>query len=662
MSQQLVVLVEQRELQAARAGIDDEDAHCRLAVRPGPVAHLGRILAFGARVGAAAEPLVDHPLAQLGGVRAECRDAVDHVDDEVETVEIVEHDHVERRRRRALLLVAAHVDVVVVRAPVGEPVDQPRVAVVGEHDRPVGREERVELLIGEPVRMLAVGLQPHQVDDVDDPHLQFGQLAPDHVDRGERLQRGDVAAAGHDDVRIAVVVRCPIPDPEPARAVQDRIVDRQVVERGLLAGDDHVHVVAGAQAVVGHREQAVRVGRQVDADDLRLLVDDVVDESGILVREAVVVLAPDVRAEQVVERRDRPPPGDLARHLQPLRVLVEHRVDDVDERLVTVEQPVPAGQQVALEPALALVLGEHLHHAAAGCEVVVAGEDLGVPRAVRHLEHRAQPVRGGLVGAEEAEPVAVAVDHVAQEVPEHARRLARRSSRASRPRPRTRGSRAAPGPRAAGRRWRAGSRSSAGSSSAASAASSGPAPRARRTAPGPVAAQPVLELGEVLRVRPHLGQRHLVRAPGALGRQAVDDLWARSSPSVCAARSSASAALRPSLDAGRVLDRRRSARRPVEHAGHPLVHGGGVVSVDPVDGVAVALEQTRSAPRRRSGRAPSGWRSCTRSGAGSAVPPRRRPGPGTCSSASPSRAGPVSASPSPTMQQTSRSGLSNAAP
>ena len=64
---------------------------------------------------------------------------------QVEAVEVVEHDHVERRGGGALLLVAAHVQVVVVGAPVGEPVDQPRVAVVGEDDRPVGGEERVEL-------------------------------------------------------------------------------------------------------------------------------------------------------------------------------------------------------------------------------------------------------------------------------------------------------------------------------------------------------------------------------------------------------------------------------------------------------------------------------------------------------------------------------------
>jgi hypothetical protein len=36
--------------------------------------------------------------------------------------------------------------------------------------------------------------------------------------------------------------------------------------------------------------------------------------------------------------------------------LVEHRVDDVDEGLVAVEEAVAAGQQIALEPALTLML------------------------------------------------------------------------------------------------------------------------------------------------------------------------------------------------------------------------------------------------------------------------------------------------------------------
>jgi hypothetical protein len=69
----------------------------------------------------------------------------------------------------------------------------------------------------------------------------------------------------------------------------------------VLAGHDDVDVVATPQAVVRHRKQAVGVGRQVDANDLRLLVDDVIDEARVLVREAVVVLTPDVRGEQDVE-------------------------------------------------------------------------------------------------------------------------------------------------------------------------------------------------------------------------------------------------------------------------------------------------------------------------------------------------------------------------
>jgi hypothetical protein len=76
--------------------------------------------------------------------------------------------------------------------------------------------------------------------------------------------------------------------------VRDRLVHRREVQRGLLAGDDHVDVVAAAQAVVSDREQAVGVGREVDPDDLRLLVDDVVDEARVLVREPVVALAPHV--------------------------------------------------------------------------------------------------------------------------------------------------------------------------------------------------------------------------------------------------------------------------------------------------------------------------------------------------------------------------------
>ena len=171
--------------------------------RPGPVADLRVVLAVLARVRARAQARVVHLLPDVRGPLAERRHAVDHVDHEMEAVEVVQHHHVERRRRRALLLVAAHVQVVVVRAPVRQPVDQPRIAVVREDDGAVDREERVELRVGEAVRMLALRLEAHQVDDVDDAHLQLGETIAQDRGGGERLERRHVAAAGEHDVGLA---------------------------------------------------------------------------------------------------------------------------------------------------------------------------------------------------------------------------------------------------------------------------------------------------------------------------------------------------------------------------------------------------------------------------------------------------------------------------
>ena len=62
----------------------------------------------------------------------------------------------------------------------------------------------------------------------------------------------------------------------------------------MLARDHHVHVVAAAQAMVHHGEEAVGIGGQIDADHLRLLVHHMIDEAGILMGEAVMILAPDM--------------------------------------------------------------------------------------------------------------------------------------------------------------------------------------------------------------------------------------------------------------------------------------------------------------------------------------------------------------------------------
>jgi hypothetical protein len=47
--------------------------------------------------------------------------------------------------------------------------------VEGEEDRLLGGEQRVEVAVGEAVRVLVRGLQPHEIHDVDDADLHPGR-------------------------------------------------------------------------------------------------------------------------------------------------------------------------------------------------------------------------------------------------------------------------------------------------------------------------------------------------------------------------------------------------------------------------------------------------------------------------------------------------------
>ena len=108
-----------------------------------------------------------------------------------------------------------------------------------------------------------------------------------------------------------------------------------------------------------------------------------------------------------------------------------------------------------------------------------------------------------------------------------------------------------------------------------------------------VAAHPRLELREVLRVRPHLVQRHLVRAEGALDLLPVDDL--RAGPALGGAEHDHRPARRlPGRGrAGRrgVADLRDPVEHGVERLGELPVHHGGVVARDLERLPAPALDQ-----------------------------------------------------------------------
>src|SRR6516162_5174026 len=213
-------------------------------------------------------------------------------------------------------------------------------------------------------------------------------MPSDQVHRSERLQGRHVAAASHHDVGLsASVVAGPFPNADAGGAVFDGLVHSQPHRGWLLARDDDVHVVAAAQTVVGNAEKAVGIRREVDADDLGLFVDNMINETRVLVTEAVVILPPDMRTEQVVERGYRAAPGDVAGHFQPFGVLVEHRVNDVYEGLVAAEEAVPARQQVTFEPALALMFGQYFQNTTVRRKMIVFRENLRDITAICDLQY-----------------------------------------------------------------------------------------------------------------------------------------------------------------------------------------------------------------------------------------------------------------------------------
>ena len=157
---------------------------------------------------------------------------------------------------------------------------------------------------------------------------------------------------------------------------------------------------------------------------------------------------------------------------------------------------------------------------------------------------------------------------------------------------------------------------------------------------GSVAAKPSFELGKMGRVLTYLPDGYLVSAKRTFDLESIDDL--RPGPALRRPKNDH----RPPrpvghpLFSGLLLDLLDLLDDLVEGRGEQLVDLLGDIASDEVDVVTIPFEDRRPAPRRECGRAPSGWRSCSRLDAGSAAPRRLVPDRGTCWSASSSRAGP----------------------
>jgi hypothetical protein len=130
-------------------------------------------------------------------------------------------------------------------------------------------------------------------------------------------------------------------------------------------------------------------------------------------------LTPHRAGEQDVERGHGLTPGHLKTLLDPLGVLIDHRVDDVHERLVAVEKSVATRKDVAFEPALHGVLRQHLHDSAFRAEVaavLILWQVSVHPNLLSGLVDLAELVALRLIRAHHAERLLVVADDRVEEL------------------------------------------------------------------------------------------------------------------------------------------------------------------------------------------------------------------------------------------------------
>src|SRR5215510_12187923 len=98
-------------------------------------------------------------------------------------------------------------------------------------------------------------------------------------------------------------------------------------------------------------------------------------------------------------------------------MLIEHRVHDVDEGLIAVDQSMPAAQNVTLKPPLHRVLAEHLHNSTVRCKlspVSILREVLAEPDLLTNFIDRVELVGLCLVWPKDPEVLHVSPHHFAE--------------------------------------------------------------------------------------------------------------------------------------------------------------------------------------------------------------------------------------------------------
>src|SRR5277367_2116080 len=110
--------------------------------------------------------------------------------------------------------------------------------------------------------MLALGLELHQIDDIDHTDFQIGQMLTKDGNSSQNLQSGCVSAAAHYYIRLCVLgVAGPLPDANSFCAMHNSSIHSQPLREGMFACNHYIDVVPAAQAMIKYGQEAVGIRR-----------------------------------------------------------------------------------------------------------------------------------------------------------------------------------------------------------------------------------------------------------------------------------------------------------------------------------------------------------------------------------------------------------------
>ncbi len=241
----------------------------------------------------------------------------------MKTTHLVEHDHVERRGSRTLVHVTAHVKAGFIRAPVNHRVDEPAIVVGGEDDRRILGEQRDERHVIHSMRMIVRADQSHQIHHIDDPHLDAGNTLLQEPRGRAYFDRWHIAGTSAHHVRLlTAVVGCKLPHRRTSRAMFERFVHVQPLKLRLFTAGYDVDVVSAPQTMVKDIQQTIAIRWIVHTDGFTPARQRVVDKSGRLMAEPVVIVSSGMTCEKNIQQCERFAPGKIAALLQPFACCV----------------------------------------------------------------------------------------------------------------------------------------------------------------------------------------------------------------------------------------------------------------------------------------------------------------------------------------------------